>query len=137
LISKVEIKKTRNLSLSFANNQLTEVMSDEYIFGTGYRIKDVKLIINKKKEITSDLNLRGDFSIRNNLTIIRQLEGNVNQPTTGQKIVTLKLSADYQLGSNFNIRFFVDRIVNAPKVSISFRTSNTNVGFSVRFSLAQ
>jgi cell surface protein SprA len=137
LITKIEIKKTRNLSLSFANNQLMEVLSNEYIVGTGYRIKDVKFKINNKKEITSDVNLKGDFSIRNNLTIIRQLEGNINQPTTGQRILSIDISADYNLGNNFNVKFFIRRSVITPKVSISFPTANTDIGFTVMFSLAQ
>ncbi|MCF8365575.1 MAG: cell surface protein SprA, partial [Bacteroidales bacterium] len=41
LMSKFEIKKSRNLSMSFVNNQLTEVVSNEYIVGLGYRFKDV------------------------------------------------------------------------------------------------
>ena len=38
-----EIKKDRSLSLSFDNNLLTEIHGNEYIFGLGYRIKDLKI----------------------------------------------------------------------------------------------
>jgi len=38
-----EVKKDRSLSLSFDNNLLTEIHGDEYIFGLGYRIKDLKI----------------------------------------------------------------------------------------------
>ena len=43
LLTSFEIKKTRNLTMSFTNNQLTEVRGTEYIIGGGYRFKDVKL----------------------------------------------------------------------------------------------
>jgi len=38
-----EIKKDRLLSLSFDNNLLTEIQGNEYIFGFGYRIKDLRI----------------------------------------------------------------------------------------------
>ena len=43
LITKFAIRKTRNISMSFANNQITEMSSQEYIIGTGYRFKQVPL----------------------------------------------------------------------------------------------
>ncbi|NOR86443.1 MAG: cell surface protein SprA, partial [Bacteroidales bacterium] len=60
LLTNLEFKKSRNLSLSFVNNQLTEVASNEYVFGVGYRIKNVKFSIKTlgskgtKKQMNSD-----------------------------------------------------------------------------------
>ena len=143
IIAKVEIKRSRNLAFSLSNNQMTEMQTKEYVFGAGYRIKDLAFEISGKP-FKSDLNLRSDVSIRNDFTIIRKLETattSVNegydQLTAGQKMVTIKISADYQLGQNFNLRLFYDRIVRKPKISTSFDTYNTNVGISVRFTLAQ
>lgn len=140
LSTKLEVKKTRNLSMTFSNNQLTDMSSDEYVIGAGYRIKDVKFYITaggSKKEYKSDLNLRADFSIRNNLTILRKLEENLDQATAGQTNITLKLSADYVLSDRFNLRLFYDRIMNNPKVANTFKNSNTSFGVSVRFTLTQ
>jgi len=140
IILKAEIKRTRNLAFSFSNNQLTETQSKEYVFGTGYRYKDLTFQISSKT-FKSDLNLRADVSIRNDFTIIRKLEmadgGGYNQLTAGQNLITIKISADYQLGQNFTLRLFYDRTVRKPKISTSFDTYNTNVGISVRFTLAQ
>ncbi len=41
-----EVRKDRALSLSFANNLLTEIKGDELILGLGYRIKDLKIGTN-------------------------------------------------------------------------------------------
>ncbi len=140
LITKLEFKKSRNLDMSFSNNQLTEQRTDEYIIGAGYRIKDVQITIGtqggRKRTFKSDLNLRLDFSIRNNLTVIRKLEEEVNQATAGNGIVTIKASADYVLSDRFNLRLFYDHVINTPKVSISYPTSNIDFGVSVRFTLA-
>ena len=144
LTSGVEIKKSRTLSLSLANNQLTEIFSSELVIGTGYRFDDVEIIIRTgggQKSFKSDLNIRADISIRDNRTIIRKLTEAVpsipdDQITAGQRIITIKTTIDYVLSDRFNLRFFYDRIVNKPFVSLSYPTSNTNIGFSVRFTLA-
>lgn len=140
LITKIEIKKTRNINLSFSNNQITEVTGDELIIGSGYRFNKVpitfKSLSGTKTKFESDLNVRADLSIRKNLTIIRKITENYWDLTAGQTIITLKLSADYVLSERFNVRLFFDKIVNRPHTSIVNPTSNTNFGISVRFTLA-
>lgn len=140
IIAKFEIKRSRNLSFSFANNQLTEMQTKDFIIGSGYRYKDLTFMINNKT-FKSDLNIRADVSIRNDYTVIRKLEmdasGGYNQLTAGQKMITIKLAADYQLGPNFNLRLFYDRIVRKPKTSLTWDNYNTDIGISVRFTLAQ
>ncbi len=138
-IVKVEIKKNRNLNMSFSNNQLTELKNDEFIIGTGYRFKDVEVTIKtngRQRNFKSDLNVRFDFSIRNSLTVIRKLEEGFNQPTAGQKTFTIKTSADYVLSNRFNLRLFYDQVINRPTLNITYPTSNTNFGVSLRFTLA-
>ncbi len=141
ITSKIEYKKSRNLALSLGNNQLTEVYNDEFVIGTGYRFNSVKLTFRSaggsSRELKSDLNLRADVSIRDNKTIMRKLIEDTNIPTAGQKIVTLKFTADYMLSDKFNVRIFFDRIVNSPFVALTFPTANTNFGISLRFTLMQ
>ena len=138
-IAKVEVKKNRNLNMSFNNNQLTELKNDEYIIGTGYRFKDVEITIKsggRTRNYKSDLNVRFDFSIRNTMTVIRKLEEGFNQPTAGQLTYTIKTSADYVLSNRFNLRLFYDQVINRPTLNITYPTSNTNFGVSLRFTLA-
>ncbi len=140
LLTKFELKKSRNLSLSLINIQLTEVKSTEWVIGAGYRFKNVKFPIRfdrNKKAPVSDLNVRADVSIRDNKTIIRKMIEEIDQATAGQKLTTIKVSADYVLNERFNIRLFYDRVITAPFISSSFPTDNTNAGLSLRFTLAQ
>jgi cell surface protein SprA len=140
LSTRFELKRNRNIVLSLTNNQLTENLSNEIVLGAGYKITDFKLIVRSsagEKGVNTDLNLRGDFSIRDNKMIIRRLTDEPDQGAQGQKVLTLKFSADYMLSDKFNIRMFYDRIVNTPFVSLSYPTANTNFGFSLRFSLTQ
>lgn len=139
LTTRFELRKTRNVNLSLSSYQVTETSNNDIVIGSGYRFKDVQFIIKSgdgQKAFKSDLNLAADVSIRDNKVIIRKLEGNP-QAAQGQNVVTIKFSADYNLSESFNLRLFFDRIVNKPFTSISYPTANTNIGFSVRFTLVQ
>ena len=140
LMGRFEIKKMRNVSLSFSNNRLTEIQNNEIVIGSGYRFDKLPLTINnqrgEQRKMEGDLNLTGDVSFRDDKTILRDLAGNSpDQPSSGKNIISIKVSADYALSNKFNVRLFYDRIVNNPLISRSFPTRNTNIGFSVRFTL--
>jgi cell surface protein SprA len=140
LTTRGEIKRTRNLNLAFANNQLTETLSSEYTLGVGYRFTQMDLIIKTKRKqqaYSNDLNIRADFSFRKNKTLLRQLDEDKDQLTAGQSAFTIKTYADYMLSDRFQMRVFFDKIINTPYTSLSFATSNTNIGVSFRFTLAQ
>ncbi|MDF1550124.1 MAG: cell surface protein SprA, partial [Bacteroidales bacterium] len=139
LNSKFEYNKGRSMTLSFSNNQVVDLISSEIIIGLGYRFDQLPIIIKTGKgnqqKFQSDLNLRGDLSIRDMLTIIRKIEEGVDQITAGQKAMSLKLSADYALNERFNLKLFYDHAITTPRISTSFRTSNIKFGISVRFTL--
>lgn len=134
--TRFEVNRTRSLALSITNSQLAENSSNEFIVGLGYRFKHLPIII-KQTEVDNDLNLRCDFSLRKNNSIIRKIEENVSQLTSGQQVMSIKVSADYTLNNRFNVRMFYDRVVNDPYVSLSYRTINSNIGLSVRFTLIE
>lgn len=136
LTSRIEFKRSRTLALSTANSQINEINSKEIIIGGGYRFNEVRIILNGQ-EYESDLNVRADVSVRDNRTVIRKLSEDSDQITAGQRIVTLKMTLDYVLSDRFNLRLFYDQRINKPFVSLSYPTSNTNIGFSVRFTLSQ
>jgi len=137
--TRAEIKTSRNLALSFSNNQITEILSNEMVFGMGYRFTRMDLIVKTKKSqkaYSNDLNVRADLSFRKNKTILRKIVEEDNQLTAGQNSITLKTTADYMLSDRFQLRLYYDRILNKPLVG-SYNTSNTNFGVSFRFTLAQ
>ena len=137
--TRAEIKSSRNLALSFSNNQITEMLSKEMSFGVGYRFTRMDLIIKTKKSqkaYSNDLNVRADLSFRKNLTILRKIVEEDEQLTAGQNNVTLKTTADYMLSDRFQLRLYYDRILNRPLVG-SFNTASTSFGVSFRFTLAQ
>jgi cell surface protein SprA len=143
LLSSIEWKRSRNLSFSFVNNQLTEIFSNEFIVGLGYRFKNIRLsfislgLAGKKSKYSSDLNIKADFSIRRNKTMLRRIDEAINQISVGQQVTSINLTIDYNLNQRFNIRFYFDKVINSPYVSNQYRTSNTKGGLTLRFTLAQ
>ena len=138
-ITKIEFKRSRMLSLSLSNNQLTETGSKEYVFGVGYRIKDVEFKLfssGRGKNISSDLDLKIDFNLMDNRTIIRKVIEDVEQITMGQQVIKLNFSADYVVNQRLNLKVFYDRVVTNPFISTTFPSAITNGGFSLRFTLA-
>jgi len=135
LTTRVEYKRSRTVAMNMANTQVNEVNSGEFIVGAGYRFNEVPLIINQK-EFNSDLNVRVDFSMRNNRTVIRKLEDlSGSEITAGQRIFALKASLDYMLSDKFTVRVFYDQRLTTPYISNSFPNANYNVGFSLTFTL--
>ena len=132
-----EVKKERTLNMSFDNNLLTEVSSFEYIFGLGYRIKDVTLnsalADNASGVIKSDINIKADFSLRKNNTIVRYLDYDNNQLGGGQDLWSLRLMADYSFSRNLTAIFFYDHQFSQAVISTSFPITNIRSGFTLRY----
>ncbi|MCU0473412.1 MAG: cell surface protein SprA [Bacteroidales bacterium] len=140
LTTRFEWKKSRTVSLNLTSNQIADARVNELIIGAGYRFDDVQIVLNTgggQKAFKSDLNLRFDLSIRDNKTLARKLVEDVNQPVVGQKVFTTGISADYVLSDRFNLQIFADHTMNNPFVANTFPTSNTNFGFSLKFTLVQ
>jgi cell surface protein SprA len=139
LITRFEIRRTRNIAMSFANNQINDMRSNEIIIGGGYRFQNLAFNLVQsgggRQRIQSDLVLRLDISLRENKTVLRKLVEEVNQISTGQEVVSINTSAEYQISPRVQFRLFFDRIVTNPFVSNQFRNTNTNGGFSFRFML--
>ncbi|PDH48133.1 MAG: cell surface protein SprA [Bacteroidetes bacterium MED-G13] len=131
-----EIRKDRMLSLSFDNNLLTEIQGYEYIFGLGYRFKDLQIrsrLGGARQLIKSDLNMKADFSIRNNKTIIRYLDIDNNQVTAGQRIINFKYSADYAFSQSLTGIFFFDYSFSEYAISTAFPQTTIRTGFTMRY----
>ena len=138
---KVEYRKQRNMTLNLASNQLLEATNDEWIVGVGYILKDFDVVLklkqNKTKKVKNDLTTRLDLAFKDIKSIIRKIETDDVQPTTGTKTITIKLTADYVFSSKLNFRLFYDYQMSNPLISTSYPISTANVGFSIKFMLTR
>lgn len=131
-----EVRKDRALSLSLANNLLTEIKGNEYIIGLGYRIKDLRIGTNiggTQTVMMSDLNFKIDLSLRDNITVIRYLDMLNNQTTAGQTIYGAQLTVDYALSKNLTALFYYDHTFSKYAISTAFPQTNIRSGFTLRY----
>lgn len=131
-----EVKKDRILSLSFDNNLLTEIKGNEYTLGLGYRIKDLRIrskMAGPTQIIKADLNMKADVSVRDNKTIIRYLDLEDNQVTSGQTIWGVKYSADYAFSKNLTGIFYFDYTFSEYAISTAFPQTTIRSGITLRY----
>jgi len=133
---RVQYNRDRAFILGLVNQTLTEDIGKEYIVGFGYIIKDLPMKVSfkgKTKTIKSDLNIRGDFSLRDSQTRITNILQNDSQITGGQNMMSIKLSADYDMSENFNLKFFYDQLLTKYKISTAFPLSTIRAGLTATF----
>lgn len=141
LTLRFEYKKSRSLMLGLTNYTLNENYATEYVIGSGYRFPDIPLTMITfgavNSPVKSDLDLRADLSIRDDLFFIRRLDIADQQVTNGNKNIKISFTADYQLSDRLTVQAFYDRLLTEPHISTSYKTINTKFGFSIRFTLTQ
>jgi len=140
LTTRFQLNKSRTVSLNLTSNQVADIRNEEWVIGIGYRFSDVQIMVRTagvRKPMKSDLTVRLDLAIRDNKTMARKLIESVNQPVAGGQVFRIGTTADYVLSNRFNLQFFADYSKNNPFVASTFTTSNTNVGFSLKFTLVQ
>ena len=111
-------------------------MGSEFVIGTGYKFEKVQLpfkVRGKKPE--NPLNIRFDFTFRDNLTVIRKIVEGTNQATAGQRVISIKSSVDYNLGNNLTIQLYYDQVITTPKIATSYPTGNMSTGLRFRYNL--
>ena len=128
--------KDRAVSLSLANNFITESWGNEYVFGLGYRARNLRInssLAPNSNNFIGDLNVKIDMSLRKNMTVIRNLNIEDNKVSAGQSLVSAKLSADYALTKSFSAIFFYDHMFSKYEVSSAFPQTNIRSGFTLRY----
>lgn len=145
--AKFEYSKTRQLSLSLNDYQLSEVRSTEIVFGAGYRKKGLKLLAglklpsflskNKTGKLDNEINFRVDFRIRDNVTANSRLDQDNNFATGGSKEISFSPTVDYFINNRVNVKLYFDQRRVKPYISSSAPTTNTRAGVQIRISLSQ
>ena len=168
LTCKLEYKSTRVVNLSTTSVQINETTSKDWVIGMGYKINDFnffglsnhrKVKGNKKKNgenddqnqnqsrtqsrnnsknFNHDLNLRFDFSFRNQANITRDIATMTSQASSGNKALKFSFNADYTLSKLMTMSFYFDSQTNTPLLSSSsYPTTTSDFGLSVKFSLTR
>ncbi len=143
MTTKAEYRKQRNLSLNLNSTQLIEALADEFVVGFGYVVNDFDVVLKlksaKRQTVKNDLKLNMDFSYKDIKSLLRKINEteNITQASSGNKVVTIRFTADYVFSSKVNLQLFFDRQMTAPLVSSSYPVSSTNLGLSFKFLLTR
>ncbi|MBR3557981.1 MAG: cell surface protein SprA [Bacteroidales bacterium] len=140
MLLKVEYKQSRNLSLSFANTQITETTSKEVAVSAGYRFKDIKIGLvfsGMKRQFVSDLNVTAGFGLKDNQTMLRRITEDDQQVTSGALNITINAAADYQFSRLVGLKFYYNHTINKPKNKNQYNNMNFETGIELKLMLSQ
>jgi len=145
LTANFQYKKSRTLTLSFTNNQLTEVNGREIVVGAGYRFKDLGFSIKplsgnpngNTKSVKNDLLIKVDLGFRRDKTILRRIDERNSQVSAGQNKINIYVTADYTFSQNLSAQVFFKHDMTHPFIETSFKTSTTFAGITLRLTLMQ
>jgi cell surface protein SprA len=134
----VKYNRTRMVSLSLVDYQVSESKSSEIVVGGGARIKGLVLPfpLFGARRLKNDLNFNVSVGYRNDLTSNSYLAQSTNIPTQGQKVISISPTLDYIVNDFLQLRFFYDRRQSVPVLSTSYPITTTRAGITLRFLFA-
>jgi cell surface protein SprA len=157
---QVDYNKSRNLGMSFINNQLSETQITEFVIGFGFLLRDVDIPFltgrgggggfnslfgpetNTNQEPARAGQLRGkdldmifNLRLRDDVTYNHLLDQGIIEPTRGNYALIISPSVEYKMNQRLSLRLFFDYNRNVPKTSAGFPRTNTAGGIVVRFAL--
>jgi len=138
---KAEYRQQRNLALNVTSVQLTEGHTKEFVIGAGYTIKNLNFITKNKdgaqKKVSNDLKLQVDVSYKDVKMLLRKIEEGITQASSGNKVLAIKISADYVLSQKINLQLFYDHQGTTPLISSSYPVKADNVGLNIKLMLTR
>lgn len=134
---KTEIRKSRTMNLSISGGQIVEADQDQYVVGTNYKISNFHPWgFLEKSKIKNDLSLTGNLTYKNQHSLLRKIEQNYTQASSGNKTFVIELLGDYSISKNMSMTIFYDLESTVPLVS-SYPVTSSDFGFSLKFSLSR
>ncbi|MCM1519326.1 MAG: cell surface protein SprA [Lachnoclostridium sp.] len=136
-----EYRDSRTLTLNTSAGQVVEATTKGLTFGAGYKIVGFNTFLKMKGSgvgVSNDLTLNADFSLQQTQALIRRIESNYTQATSGTRTMNINFTANYVMSKRLTLGMFFDHQVNTPIVSsTSYPTTNSSFGFTLNLSLAR
>lgn len=136
-----EWRDQRTLTLNSSAGQLVEATTRGLTIGAGYKIVGFNTILKMRGSqsgVSNDLTINADFSLQNTQALIRRIESNYTQATSGTRTLTINFNASYILSRRLTLAAYFDHQVNTPLVSnAAYPTTNTSYGLTLNLNLAR
>jgi len=140
---RLDYGRSRTISLSLIDFQVSEVRSVDITVGAGWRKRGLKLPFKvpfSKKDsrvLENDINFRFDLTYRDNAISNNILDQRNTIPTGGQKVISINPSIDYVLNNRIRLRLFMEQNRVVGYIATPPPVVNTRAGLQVNISLAQ
>ena len=136
-----EWRDQRTLTLNSSAGQVVEASTRGLTIGAGYKIVGFNKVLKmggSQRGVSNDLTLNADFSLQNTQALIRRIESNYTQATSGTRTLTINFNASYILSRRLTLAAYFDHQVNTPLVTnAAYPTSNSSYGLSLNLNLAR
>lgn len=140
---QVKYNRSRQLSLSLSDYQLSEVQSSGWDFSLGWRTHGLLLPFSLpgmkqgQRRLQNDLGITLSISYRRDAQSTTVLDENVTYVTGGQRVIKIQPSVDYVLNKRINVGLYFDQQKSIPYVSTSAPVTVTKGGIKIRIALTQ
>jgi cell surface protein SprA len=131
---------SRKIDLNAAAYQIVETKQKDFTFETNYRFNNFNRVLKIRKtggdNFNNELNVKLKVSYTMTHNLIRKIEEQITQATSGNSQFGVSFTADYNLSKMITLQAFYDRQSSRPLVSATaYPTSKSNFGISLRVSL--
>lgn len=137
---KIEYKKSRMVSMSLIDYQLTENLNDGFTFGFGCQTKAITLPFHdyegKNIVLKNGAKIALDISYTNNVIVNHRVGQNIHTLVGGAARLMINPKMDVQVNDKFTMQLFYNYVFNSPKISNAFPTINGAAGIKMTFNLA-
>lgn len=136
-----EWTEERTLTLNTSAGQLVESTKRGITINAGYKIANFQKVLKlggSQSVTSSDLDIDAAFKLTHSQALIRRIETDYTQATSGTRNYNINVSAKYALSKRIQLGMYFEHQVNTPLVSNSaYPTSNTAYGVTFNLSLAR
>ena len=131
----------RTLTLNSSAGQLVEASSRSFTLGGSYKIANFNKVLKlktKQQNVNNDLTFNLNVKMSSNTALIRKIESNTAQATSGTRTWSINFTANYVVSKRITMGAYFDYQTNTPLVSTtSYPTTNSNYGLTINMSLVK
>lgn len=130
--------RSKMMSLSMIDYQISQTKSSEIVVGLGHRIRGLELPFSLFgiTRLENDLNIRVDFGLKDDITRNYYFAIDNNVTTRGQNVLTFAPTVDYNVNENLQLRFYFEYRKAIPHVDLSYPLTNIRGGFKLIYMFA-
>ena len=137
----LQYEDQRTLTLNTSAGQLVEATSKSFSLGGSYKIANFNKVLKLKTQqqnVNNDLTFNLNVKMSSNTALIRKIESNTAQATSGTRTWNVNFTANYVVSKRITMGAYFDYNNNMPLVSTTaYPTTNCNYGLSINMSLVK